>query len=342
MRDSPGPSPLSILWQAPAIMSVVLFGEGLALVLTLNPGTAGDRWVYFGLASMIVQWIVLLTLGSLYLARAPLARRPWQQTAWIAVLLLMASTWLVGTTSWFVLRGFFGMNKGAWLDLLWQLTAIALIVSLLGLATIQNYWQSRLLAVRAKQAQLEALQARIHPHFLFNTLNTGAALVRAQPAKAEQLLLDLSDLFRASLSGPRVVPLSEELALTKRYLEIETLRLGPRLRLHWQVPDDLPDVEIPILTLQPLAENAVRHGVEPSTSGGDIDIEVQVGAETDPVRITIANTIPAGPVHVAGHHVGLASARERILAMAGGNASVEVGVEGNRHVVAIQLQKQPA
>ena len=87
-----------------------------------------------------------------------------------------------------------------------------------------------------------------------------------------------------------------------------------------------------------------RHSLTDLTvrAEGDIDIDVQLGAETDPVRITIANTIPAGPVHVAGHHVGLASARERILAMAGGNASVEVGVEGNRHVVAIQLQARRA
>lgn len=335
MPASPAPSPLDVLWQAPAIMSVVLIGESLALVLALTPGGTGDRWVFFGLASLLAQWVVLLALGGLYVLRAPLAKLPWQQTARIAVLMLLLSTWLVSTAAWLALRDYWPLAAAAWLGLLWRLTAIALILGLLGLAAMQNYWQARLLALRAKQAELDALQARIHPHFLFNTLNTGAALVRAQPEKAEQLLLDLSDLFRASLSGPREVPLSEELALTQRYLEIELLRLGPRLRLRWQVPGDLPEVAVPILSLQPLAENAVRHGVEPSPTGGDVEVVVQVDDDVQLVRITIANDIPAAAAHATGHNVGLASARERILAIAG--ASMNTDLQEGRHVVTILL-----
>src|SRR5690606_11628475 len=106
-------------------------------------------------------------------------------------------------------------------------------------------------AVRAKQAELEALQARIRPHFLFNTLNTGAALVHARPGEAERLLLGLSDLFRAALAGPGELPLEDELGLARRYLEIEALRFGPRLQVNWQLPAPLPEVWVPTLSIQP-------------------------------------------------------------------------------------------
>jgi two-component system sensor histidine kinase AlgZ len=340
VQTSHQPGPLDMLWQPPAIMSAVIVGEGLALVLALEPGGTGDRWVFFGLASLLAQWVVLLALGGLYVLRKPLAKLTWQTTAQIAVLLLMLSTWLVGTAAWFALRDYWPLAAATWLGLLWRVTAIALILGMLGLAAMQNYWHARLLALRAKQAELDTLQARIHPHFLFNTLNTGAALVRAQPEKAEQLLLDLSDLFRASLSAPRQVRLSEELALTHRYLQIESLRLGPRLRLRWQVAEDLPEVEVPILSLQPLAENAVRHGVEPSTTGGNVEISVQLDAGTRFVQVTIANDVPRATAHTAGHNVGLASARERILAIPG--SSMHVNLEDGRHIVSILLPLRAA
>ena len=92
--------------------------------------------------------------------------------------------------------------------------------------------------MRAKQSELQALQARIRPHFLFNTLNTGAALVHPRPEEAERLLLDLADLFRAALAGPRQILLEDELSLARRYLEIEALRFGERLQVRWELPTD--------------------------------------------------------------------------------------------------------
>src|SRR5690606_9580864 len=117
-----------------------------------------------------------------------------------------------------------------------RMAGLTLCVGLLGLAVFYHHWRATQLAVQAKQAQLEALQARIRPHFLFNTLNTGVALVRERPGEAERLLLDLSDLFRAALAGPPTIPLEDELALARRYLEIEQLRFGPRLQVKWEVP----------------------------------------------------------------------------------------------------------
>lgn len=116
-------------------------------------------------------------------------------------------------------------RKNRAMNFVLRILALAVVVGLIGLLTYQNYWRSRQLAVRAKQLELEALQARIRPHFLFNTLNTGAALVHAQPDAAERVLLDLADLFRSALRGPQLIPLAEELALAHRYLEIEQLLL---------------------------------------------------------------------------------------------------------------------
>jgi two-component system sensor histidine kinase AlgZ len=330
------PLPLEVLWQAPAITGVVLAGEGLALLLALSPALVGDRWIQFGLASLMIQWVALLTLGALYLLRRPLASLPAHRIAWVALAFLVLSTWLAGSVSWWLAKDAWPDDAGSWPSLMLRLTGMALTVGLLALVAFQNHWRARRLAVLAKQAELDALQARIRPHFLFNTLNTGAALVHARPGEAERLLLDLADLFRAALSGPRELPLADELALARRYLEIESLRFGPRLRLRWDLPESLPEVLVPTLSIQPLVENAIRHGIEPSAAGGAIDVCVRV--DIDGVRVVVRNDLPpSGSRPVAGHQVGLISARERILALSQGRGRLDTEVKDGRYVATIRL-----
>ncbi|KAF1713066.1 sensor histidine kinase [Pseudoxanthomonas sacheonensis] len=334
--DSAKPSPLDALWQARVIMWVVLAGEGLALVLTLAPGTDRDRWIYFALTSMVIQWVSLTCLGGLYLLRRFLRRLHAQYVAYVALTLLVISTWLVTGCAWLLLRGVWSLTEEGWQTVFLRFTGIALAVGLLGLAAFQNHWRTRQLAVLAKQSELEALQARIRPHFLFNTLNTGAALVHQRPADAEQLLLDLADLFRAALAGPHEIPLEEELALTRRYLEIEALRFGDRLRLLWRLPESLPDARMPTLSMQPLVENAIRHGVEPSADGGVI--EIGISSKAGMVDITIRNTLPSrGTLSRSGHNVGLNSVGARIQALTQGRGKLLTTNDGNHFTATILL-----
>ena len=157
---------------------------------------------------------------------------------------------------------------------------------------------------------------------LFNTLNTGISLLHAKPNLAEQLLLDLSDLFRAALSQRDSIPLKEDLSLARRYLEIEQLRLGDRLSLQWEVPDELPALQVPTLSIQPLAENAIRHGIEPSTSGGEVSIRVGIAGSY--LQISVTNTLPPASARPApGHQVGLSSVRARIHAATQGGGRVD-------------------
>ncbi|KFN48002.1 sensor histidine kinase [Arenimonas metalli] len=332
--NEPRPAPIELLWQPPGIAGMVVAGQALALLLALAPGVAGDRWIYFGLASLVIQWIILLTLAGTYLLRRPLLRCGAIGQAWIALALLMAATWVTGgLAAWLFPYG--GRDDGALAGVA-RMSGMALAVGLLGLAAFQSVWRARQLAVRAKQAELEALQARIRPHFLFNTLNTGAALVHARPQDAEQLLLDLADLFRAALSGPHNLGLGEELQLARRYLEIEQLRFGERLRVHWRLPEQVPDVMIPALSIQPLVENAIRHGIEPSPKGGRVDIEVAPGPGE--VRVVISNDLPAaGAPAPAGHRVGLASARERIRALSQGRGHLHTRVQDGRYIATVTL-----
>ncbi len=159
-------------------------------------------------------------------------------------------------------------------------------------------------------ARLAELQSRIRPHFLFNTLNSAIALVRAEPAKAEALLEDLSDLFREALKDSgEPVTLAHELALARRYLAIEQVRFGERLRLHWKLDPRAEEALLPPLLLQPLVENAVRHGVEPSASGADVHISTQRRVGT--VVIKVSNTLPGGPGD-PGQGLALDNVRERL------------------------------
>ncbi|GAB2660786.1 sensor histidine kinase [Arenimonas aestuarii] len=335
-RSDVHPTPIELLWKAPAITALVVAGEALALVLALAPGVSADRWVYFGLASLMIQWIVLLALSGTFLFRGVFLRlRPAAQ-AWMALVLLLAATWTTGGLAAWLLPDNPPGRAGH--DLAWiaRLSGMALAMGLLGLAAFQSVWRSRQLALQAKQSELEALQARIRPHFLFNTLNTGAALVHARPGEAEQLLLDLADLFRAALTGPAELPLSGELELARRYLEIERLRFGERLQVNWSLPPTLPDVVVPALSIQPLVENAIRHGIEPSPRGGRLDIAVV--EEVDQVRVVVSNDLPpTGRKPAAGHQVGLASARERIQALSEGRGRLETRVLDGRYVATITL-----
>jgi two-component system sensor histidine kinase AlgZ len=159
-------------------------------------------------------------------------------------------------------------------------------------------------------ARLSELQARIRPHFLFNTLNTAIALVREDPARAETVLEDLSDLFRHALAEPReAVTLDEEVALARRYLAIEEVRFGDRLKVEWDIDPRAGEAKVPPLVLQPLVENAVKHGVEPSTAGAQVKISTQHRGGVVVIKVT--NTVPAGQGR-PGHGLAQDNVRDRL------------------------------
>jgi two-component system sensor histidine kinase AlgZ len=191
---------------------------------------------------------------------------------------------------------------------------------------VQHQWKQR---IRAEaEARLQALQARIRPHFLFNSINTVTSLIHDKPDQAEEALLDLSDLFRASMREERRrIPFSEELELTRRYLHVEGLRLGERLAIDWHIGDVPEGALLPPLMLQPLVENAVYHGIEPHTKGGTITLEGHV--EGDMLVLQLSNPLPPqGAPKKPGNRVAMDNIRERLDAHYGKLASLLIE-EGN-------------
>jgi uncharacterized protein YigA (DUF484 family) len=211
--------------------------------------------------------------------------------------------------------------------------------ALLGAAMLRYFyvlaeWQARLAAVA--HARVEALQARIRPHFLFNSMNTVAALVRVDAAAAERTVEDLSELFRAALGqdDTHSGTLGEELQLVDRYLAIEQLRLGERLRVRRELHDLPLEASMPTLLLQPLVENAVRHGIQPLREGGEIVLRgVREGGA---VRIEIDNPLAEAPT-IGGSGHGLNNVRQRVAYHFGPRASMEAGPRGTRFIVALRV-----
>jgi two-component system sensor histidine kinase AlgZ len=179
----------------------------------------------------------------------------------------------------------------------------------------------RRLRARVVSTELEALQARINPHFLFNTLNSIAALIREDPARAEAMTLQLSSLFRYTLTAARrgLVTLDEELAIVEGYLSIEQERLGPRLTYVIEVDPALRGYRLPALTLQPLVENAIKHGIASAVGGGSVRVRGWI--ERDRVHIAITDTGGAGS-HEPGTGEGIESVRRRLSATFGAGSSM--------------------
>jgi len=218
-------------------------------------------------------------------------------------------------------------------------TNVAAIVgtgALMG-AAVYHWLELRVRATlpAAAEAGLIELQSRVQPHFLFNTLNTAIALVRVDPARAEQVLEDLSELFRAALGALEGdSTLGEEIRLARLYLAIEGMRFGKRLEVEWDVEDAIADVRVPSLLLQPLVENAVRHGVEPNDAGGRVQIRAR--ARNGRAWLQVVNTV--GGAATPGHGIGLVSARERLRLMHDFRSEFQAGpIDGGRFRVRLAV-----
>ncbi len=201
-----------------------------------------------------------------------------------------------------------------------------------------EFLRLRQLSLQPSQAEgrLQALQARIRPHFLFNSLNTVLGLMRHDPRKAECTLENLADLFRVFMKDSReLVPLDDEVLLCKEYLTIEKLRLADRLSVRW-VLDDMPgDALLPSLLLQPLVENAVHHGIEPSASRGEI--VVSISRSGDRVRVEIVNPVPPSAPKRPGNHMALSNVRERLDLTFDVEGQLETSSADGRFSVTVQF-----
>lgn len=197
----------------------------------------------------------------------------------------------------------------------------------------------------ATVARLAELQSRIRPHFLFNTLNSAIALVRDDPALAERMLEDLSDLFRHALKdAASVSSLEKEIEIARQYLRIEGIRFENRLRVTWTVDENALQASVPPLLLQPLVENAIKHGIEPSSQGGEIHILVR--RKDAQVLVRISNTVPSARAlgeagSKSGNGIALRNVRDRLRLMHDVNADFRCNVREGRYEVALRLPAQP-
>jgi two-component system, LytTR family, sensor histidine kinase AlgZ len=200
-------------------------------------------------------------------------------------------------------------------------------------------WRAKGSMPAATTAKLAELQSRIRPHFLFNTLNSAIALVRQEPARAEALLEDLSDLFRAALAEHgESVTLAQEIELAKNYLSIEQVRFGDRLQVQWQLDPAANLAKLPPLLLQPLVENAVRHGVEPSAQGANLVIATK--REGSKVVIQISNSLPhlkANSASTSGNGMALNNVRQRLSLLHDLESSFQAGMKNGQFIVRIEL-----
>ena len=249
-----------------------------------------------GVLPATLSWLILTCLLKKYLARLG----PTNQ--WLAGIGLGVLAGLYGCAL-LVLMGL--LRTAPWLA---SGASGALLAAVLVAGLV---WRAKARTPAATAARLAELQSRIRPHFLFNTLNSAIALVRAEPLKAEAMLEDLSELFRSALADPaESVTLGQEIILARRYLAIEEIRFGERLYVQWNLDPHADQARLPPLLLQPLVENAVRHGVEPSATGAQLKITTLRRGKV--VIIKVTNSTPAG-VGAGGNGLALANVRERLM-----------------------------
>jgi two-component system sensor histidine kinase AlgZ len=341
------------------VFTVVVVGALLAFILVLSPVVSTAHWWRdLALNSLFIQWVALSSAGLLC------SLRRWLSTlgnsgAGIAAyaLILLVSLLCSEAAYWLVARPVMDVAhfiaqagnsnlvpRSVPMGTMWHLEflaknlAITAIVAAVALRYfyVQHQWRTQVQS--EAKARIQALQSRIRPHFLFNSMNTIASLTRTSPELAEQVTEDLADLFRASLGDASVpVTLERELEVCRQYLRIEEQRLGARVSTEYAL-DDLPgDAVLPALTLQPLAENAIYHGIEPAEHGGFIAISGAGDQRLIVVRIT--NSLPHGDARSARRSNKMAqeNVEQRLRAFFGSESSLKVSSDEDEYTVELRF-----
>jgi two-component system sensor histidine kinase AlgZ len=289
------------------------------LVAEASWGAVLERFV---LVAALLEPTLALALAALYVLSPALAKLPYAAGAAAVVAIALAVSGAVHLA--------LGEPAGG----LARTLTLAGIAALLLLAYLRLL--TRAYSPALAEARLQALQSRIRPHFLFNSLNAVLSLIRRDPKRAERALEDLSDLFRALMQDNRsFVPLADEIALLERYASLEQLRLGERLAVTWELDAAPMDAQMPPMVLQPLLENAIYHGVEPGTGTGRVTVHVERrGAR---VLARIENPYLEAHAHRAGNRMALANIRERLQLFFDAEARIDTRVAGERYEVEIEM-----
>ena len=311
----------------------VLIGANLlAIAGAVTRGATPTEWwqAYLAMASVLqptLLLVVLLLAGSCEPLRR-LAPRVGQGV-------VLAGAVLVALLVEDALH-FIGLGEGSAIALL--RTAL-LTAAITGLLLFYFELRARTEQPANTAARLAALTARIRPHFLFNSLNAVLSLIRDNPRQAESALESLAELYRVLMRDPgELAPLSEEIALCRQYLDLERLRLGERLRVHWDIAEIPADARVPALMLQPLIENAVYHGIEPAPEGGDVSI--RFARDGDDLLVSLSNPLGKSPRHSEGNHMALANIRERLLLHYDVDARLTIDQDADRFRVTIRIPRR--
>jgi two-component system sensor histidine kinase AlgZ len=330
---------------AQAVLAIVAVSALLAIVLALaRQGARIEFWIELARMAGYLLWTGLLCTAVLCRSRGWLARHSLRDSALLALALIVGTVALVSEGVYWAGRAWesrLGVSLGIFPARHWAFVlpnlGIAAIVGavLLRYFYVANEWK-RSVELEAR-SRIRALQARIRPHFLFNSMNTIADLTRSDPARAEEAIEDLADLFRVSLSDARTqITLREELEVARIYQRIEQLRLGERLQVRWNVAELPPHAVVPSLLLQPLLENAINHGIEPLPEGGTVTVEGRV--DGGDVNIEVVNPVSAVARAVrSGNRMALDNIRQRLDLVFPGRAAVEVTESGGEYRVRLRF-----
>lgn len=318
------------------VLRIVLIVNGLAFFVALTQATSMlDLWQRMIYGSAFLEPVLLLCLLVLYAGNEIFARLSYRQGL-IGVLITVAFL------SWVIARlggDLFASSNEYGSFHLWQLSALSMTVAMLALAYFRLRAHS--LSPALAEARIQALQARIRPHFLFNSINAVLGIVRSNPKRAEGALEDMADLFRMAMSeNHEMVTLKKEVELTRQYLALEQLRLGGRLKINWLLDDMPPEALIPHLILQPLLENAVYHGIEPMHEGGEIDIKLYRNGKE--VHLDVYNPCQPDRKMHSGNKMALLNIRERLSLLFDVEASysVDYGIDYYRVHITIPYVRE--
>jgi len=343
-KQKPGSGFLPNFCDVRNVFMLALLVELLSLVLTLASAERNNFWEQLSLISLFSQWLALIDAALLCIWRGWLNRHSVVKVTLYSFLILLGVTLLLSLAVIFSARplGLYSVVNSDWVGyfLLRNLTISGLVYGVtLRYFYIHYQWEKNLQA--QSLAQIQALKARIRPHFLFNSMNTIASLISIDSTKAEKAVEDLADLFRASLREDTQHCLANEIELTHSYVDIEQLRLGERLKVRWDLAEGLPQqLEMPALCLQPLVENAIYHGIEPCTQGGEIVISAQIVGNS--LCLSVANPIqPGASVNHKSNHMAQDNIKTRLKLLYGDASrfNIESGADTYRVSLEIPLNR---